>query len=279
MPSSEIEILGYRLRVIAPAQVLEPLRNRLATPTGLIDAGDAGYSATIRVTEARPGHYRIERDGAHTVVVPSSSAVGYLEWLIHAVAIGRLRRCYLMLHAGAVALGGAGFVLCAASGSGKSTLTAALVASGCAYLSDEVAAIDPLTLQMHPYPRNLCVKAGSLTALAPYYPELAGAAPETRGDGEAVWYLRPPDERWQRDPVPVRQIVFPRYEPGAATVLAPLSRGLALERLAAQSFTGSALGARTTGTLARLVMDAGCFELVVGSLPEGVAAVRSLAGG
>lgn len=279
LTSSEIEILGYRLRVIAPHEILAPLRQRLAVPTGCVDAGRAGYALTISVTPAadHPGYFLVVQDGQAPAMIPRESIARHLEWLVHAAAIGKLRRRHLLLHAGAVAWGDAGFILCASSGSGKSTLTAGLVAGGFQYLSDEVAALDPDSLMMQPYPRPICVKAGSREALAAHYPALADEQPELRSDGEAVWYLPLAEHAWRREPVAPRFLIFPRYEPGAVTRLSAISRRAALERLAAQSFSGDALGARGLGALARLAAATECFELTAGSLDAGVSAVRRLA--
>ena len=71
----------------------------------------------------------------------------------------------LVLHAGAVSLGGFGLLLPGPSGAGKSTLTAALVSGGFAYLSDEAAAIDPASLEIEPYPKPLSLHGGSLALL------------------------------------------------------------------------------------------------------------------
>jgi hypothetical protein len=69
------------------------------------------------------------------------------------------RRDLLFIHGGAVtAADGRVIVLTASSGSGKSTLTWALQQHGFGYLSDELAPIDPRTLEVHAYPHALCLK-------------------------------------------------------------------------------------------------------------------------
>ena len=74
------------------------------------------------------------------------------------VEIQRRRPDLLFLHAAAVEWHGAAIVLAADSGSGKSTTTWALLHHGVRYLSDELAAIDPQTLQVSGYPHALCLK-------------------------------------------------------------------------------------------------------------------------
>ena len=61
----------------------------------------------------------------------------------------------LLLHAGVVERDGRVALLTGPSGRGKSTLTAASVASGAAYVSDELAIVDPATGAVTPYPKAL----------------------------------------------------------------------------------------------------------------------------
>lgn len=58
----------------------------------------------------------------------------------------------LWIHAGVMALAGRALLLSAPSGQGKSTLVAHLAARGWVYLSDEIAAIDPLRATALPFP-------------------------------------------------------------------------------------------------------------------------------
>src|SRR5262249_34553065 len=53
---------------------------------------------------------------------------------------------------------GRGYLLAGHSGSGKSTTAWGLLHGGLAYLSDELAPIDPASLQVHAYPHALCMK-------------------------------------------------------------------------------------------------------------------------
>ncbi len=69
------------------------------------------------------------------------------------------RKDLCFVHGGAVVTpDGRVVVLTAASGSGKSTATWALLHHGFGYLSDELAPIDPGSLQIFSYPHALCLK-------------------------------------------------------------------------------------------------------------------------
>lgn len=71
----------------------------------------------------------------------------------------RFRSDLYFVHAAALERGGGIALLIAASGTGKSTTTWALAQQGFGYMSDELAAIHPETLEVHPYPHALCLKA------------------------------------------------------------------------------------------------------------------------
>lgn len=75
------------------------------------------------------------------------------------LALQDARKDLCFVHGGAVlAADGRALVLTAASGSGKSTATWALLHHGFGYLSDELAPIDPDSLQVFGYPHALCLK-------------------------------------------------------------------------------------------------------------------------
>ncbi len=72
---------------------------------------------------------------------------------------------HLRLHAGAVERGGRIVLVVGESGRGKSTLTVALVQRGFAYVTDEVAIVDPETHEVRPYPKALDLDTTALELL------------------------------------------------------------------------------------------------------------------
>jgi hypothetical protein len=137
-----------------------------------------------------------------------------------------------VLHAGAVASRQHAIVMPAVSGSGKSTLTAALVASGLAYLSDDVVPLDGRTLGVLPVPLASSLKQGSWSVLAARFSDLDRLPTHCDG-GRARRYLdlSARARGVAEGGVPVRALLFPRYRPSAATRLQTLSPGQALERI------------------------------------------------
>jgi hypothetical protein len=276
--SREIVLSDVRCIVTGPPEALDELGRvfppRSSRPVSNV-AADAVFA--VQTVEDNPGRFRLLRNAR--VVLESldlEELAPALDWAISNLTLERLGRRYLLLHAGAVAFAGRGLLLPAASGSGKTTLVAGLLAAGSGYLSDEVAVLSPDTLQLHPFPRSLCVKSTGRTALSRLYPALAEMSARRRLGGEAVWYLQPNADAWQRAPAAVRWVVAPRYLPGARTELRPMARSAMLAILLEQSFSVPAHGARGVTRLADLLQRSACYSLTVGSLATGVDALREL---
>jgi hypothetical protein len=132
--------------------------------------------------------------------------------------------------------------------------------AGFDYLSDEVAAIDVVTLEVTPYPKPVALRPGSAARLGlslpalrqPGSPELAPCA-----------VLRP-HARGRR--APVRALLFPRYDPGANTELVPISRAKALIEVANNSFNFVDHGGQWMELLRRLVTQCWCGRLNIGDV-------------
>lgn len=132
----------------------------------------------------------------------------------------------VLVHAGAVELEGRGILVSAPSGSGKTTLTAALLARGAAYLTDETAVVDAATLQLRPYPKPLSVKASGHRLFDELGVPLQGTGP----------WLVPAGALGARTgaPCPVEVVVLPRRSDHDH--LESLSRAQGLVELAKQAF-------------------------------------------
>lgn len=184
---------------------------------------------------------------------------------------------HLLLHAGGVAAGGRAVALPGHMEAGKTTLTAGLVRAGLGYLTDEALAIDRETLLVHPYPKPLSIDPGAWA----FFPELAPPpAPEDDPFEYGQWQVPATEIRPEAlaGPCPVVAVAFPRYEDGAETVLAPLSRGEALVELARNTFRFKERGAPELDLLAELARGVDCFRLTTGGLEAAVDLVAELLG-
>ncbi len=70
----------------------------------------------------------------------------------------KLRTELFFVHGAALSIDDRCVVVSGASGSGKSTLAWSLCHQGFAYLSDELAPINPIHMHVEPYPHALCLK-------------------------------------------------------------------------------------------------------------------------
>jgi hypothetical protein len=117
----------------------------------------AGAPHTILGSDPATGTHVLETEGGHRATALGIEAlmVSLQRWIDDEV----MRRAthLVPLHAGVVAFGGRAVLLPGASGTGKTTLVTALLESGAAYYSDELAFLDDEG-RVHPYPRHLVVR-------------------------------------------------------------------------------------------------------------------------
>ncbi len=180
-----------------------------------------------------------------------------------------------VFHAAALGDGQSCIVLPGLGGSGKTTLAAALAQSGFKYLGDETIPLRRDNGRIVPIPGPLCLKPGSWPALAAYYPML-DAWPIYHRWGQPVRYLLPrptdPDRCW-----PVRNLIFPRYVPGGATVLQPIRATMALQYLmAADTLLPQPLMPTDANAFIAWLGEVPAYTLTYDHLTEAVAAVRGL---
>src|SRR5687768_6515793 len=131
-------------------------------------------------------------------------------------------------------------LLPAASGSGKTTLVTALLGAGFRFLSDDLAAVDPNTLQLLPFPKLPCLKRPPDRRLLNLNRGLPTITAVRMHSGEPISYLQVPCHEWATAPVPLRCVVLPRFQADMPTSLVELPRSQVLLRLMEQTFTQSA---------------------------------------
>ena len=191
----------------------------------------------------------------------------YLEWAIN-FEVPRTLPQYLQLHASSLEIGGQGIVLPGKSGSGKSTLTTGLVARGWRYLCDEFALIHAQSLNLDPFPRAICVKKPSFTAVESMGVAIHENRHFLKGSKGYVGYVNPLDVGPHSigHSCPIEWVIFPKYTAGEEPRLIELPRGEAAFALHEVCF--NLLGCEAIGldVIAAMIRRARCYRLVSGEL-------------
>jgi hypothetical protein len=165
----------------------------------LIDRGPGGRFELVRaIDENRRALYRDRLLDLTPAVLwgPEGCEVleprllgGYLELMLLNAALERAPGT-VAAHAAVIARGERAALICGEGGAGKTTLTLALLRCGSAYLSDEVALVDPSRGRVRAYPRSLGIREGTL--------RLLGEATLGRGSFQATSLTG--DRKWYVDP-------------------------------------------------------------------------------
>ena len=216
------------------------------------------------------------RDG--TCMVRSQSpdeAIGWLVWDITRGAV-EAGRDHLLLHAAGLQHADGGVLMPGPSGSGKSTLAAGLVRAGLAYLSDELVALEFESGMMLPYAKPISVKSGSLGALGDMCSPAVNSSIELSTAGEALLAVGNSVDRPIGVPCLPELVVVPRYEPGAATQLTPLSETEAFAVLAVNAVNFAEHGADGARVLGELVSRCERVALAMSDLDEAVEIILGL---
>jgi HprK-related kinase A len=210
--------------------------------------------------------------------LPADQAFAMLEWGLNWCVSSHCHQ-FLIVHAATVERSGLAMLLPGNPGSGKSTLAAGLVSRGWRLLSDELALLDLGTGSVVPLPRPVSLKNESIDAIRRFSSDAMLGAPIHDTVKGSVAHMRPPSDSVRRaaEPARPRWIVLPRYERGAATHLAPLSKARAFMHLADHAFNYDVHGRRGFELLGQVVTDSDCFEFRYSALDDAVGVFDDLA--
>ena len=221
--------------------------------------------------------------GAHVMSVKGACSVirdadrwrAYCESVIfHTVVAQRADR--FLLHAGVMASGDRGVILCGEANRGKTTLVLNLARRGLTFLSDEIAWIDLDTHRVRAFPRTLGLREATLAML--------GAA--AQGAERRATRSLSGDDKWLVDlpalaSCPVGEecrahaVVFLDGF-GPATVLTPLAPSAGALGLLRYAHTGDAGAVATLMAAAEALGGATFHSLTAGPPEEAAAAVMHL---
>jgi len=222
---------------------------------------------------------RFDHDGvAPFKPLPLAQAYPMFEWTMNWCVSHRAHR-YLIIHAAVLELRGRAVILPAPPGSGKSTLCAALVTRGWRLLSDEMTLVRLEDGMLVPLPRPVSLKNASIGVIRDFAPDAVLSDPVENTSKGTIAHLKPPAASIARAAEPARPglIVFPRYEAGAATSLAPLPKARAFVQVAENAFNYQVLGADGFAALGRLVEATSQYEFRYSRLDEAIDLFERLA--
>lgn len=207
----------------------------------------------------------------------TAEVLPYLEWAVNWRIMAR-RGEYCQVHAASLSRRGAGVVFAAGSGSGKSTLAAGALARGWSYLSDEFALIDAKSRQLTPFPKAMCIKAGSFAAVRRLDLPLFARRHYAKATKGRVGFITPADlpAGAVGAACPMRAVFFPQYLGDTQPQAQPLPRAEAVVRLSELMFNRHHLGADAMAILSDVVRGAACWRLDAGRLEPTLELVESL---
>jgi hypothetical protein len=180
----------------------------------------------------------------------------------------------LLVHAGAVGIGGRGVLLTGPGGSGKSTSAVAALFAGYDYFGDDYVLVDLAGEQ--PVAHSLYATAKLAPAAAALLPGLPDALRRRVLLGDAkhvidVSLLRPGRVGTSAR---IAGIVIPRLCAGGPTALRPASAGAALQALAPSTvFQAPRRDGAALGLLAKLARSVPAYLLELGGAPDDVGPV------
>jgi hypothetical protein len=201
--------------------------------------------------------------------------VSLFEWHLVREAFDQMP--YIGIHSGGVICHGKTILFPGQSGYGKSTLTLGCVLKGSAFLSDEMAFVEPGTSHAFSFPRVLCIKndAQIFQALdvrrVLQQPDIIRPLNNSLCVSPRSFECVP-----QHQPCPVDAIVFPHFQPDQKTSLLPISPRDSLTELIGLSYKRTQ-SPRILDTLGQLVENAPSYKLTMNHLPDAVQEVENLA--
>jgi hypothetical protein len=251
---------------------------RQAARTLFADLSPAAEPVHAFHIEACPdGNFSVTADGVLVAEhIAHVTALGTLVWLVNQGVLANPGQL-LLFHAAALAGGDEGVLFPAPSGSGKSTLAGALVALGLRYLSDEVGALDPVTMRLSAYPKPLSLGPGSMAALSAF-----GVRDELGRTATGFTERQLPATAIRLGSVPrscmASMVLFPELALGESSALHRLRPAQALARLVPNTFNLADRPQEHLEACAELCRRAQAYRLVVGDLATACSAVFDLLG-
>jgi hypothetical protein len=145
-----------------------------------------------------------------------------------------------------------------------------LMVRGWHYFCDEFALVDVDALRLRPFPKAVCIKAGSYPLMRTLGLPFARRRDYVKAFKGRVGYVNPhavgPDTI--AEPTCIRAVVFPRYCADVKPQLRKIQRPRAALRLFRQCFNRDRFPGNALPIIIKLVNQAECFDMDVGAPEE-----------
>ena len=207
---------------------------------------------------------------------PETGALPLFEWGVN-WCFGQRANQYVLLHAGALALGDGAVIMAAPPGSGKSTLAAAMMLRGFRRLSDEFGVLRPETGDLIPMLKPVALKNQAVEVIRSFSEE-AVIGPLFTGTRKGdVAHLAPNDSSVDavHRPAHPKLVLFPTYESGARLEARLLPGEEAFARLAFNSFNYHLLGPIGFEAIARVIESCPAYQIRYSQFDEAIEWVQS----
>ncbi len=242
---------------------------RLQTIFDDLPSGDGRPDVAVLV-QHHGDTWSVESRGERTIHGSAETAMASVMRIGNRALLDHARSDHLHLHAGAVSLGGGAVVFAGEAQAGKTTLVAALVKSGCAYLSDETVALAP-DLHALTAPKPLSLRPGGAALLDSQH---ESGKPLLRGRQLVPASSLGPVAESSRNPVRCFVILEPRDGPVPSR--STLSRCDAIVDLAGNAMDLPRSGQTGFASLVDAVAASSTWSLRPGALTETVELVHQL---
>lgn len=198
-----------------------------------------------------------------------SQSYALLEWGLNWV-IAAHEVSHLVIHSAVLAKNGKAVLFPAPPGSGKSTLTAYLSRNGWRLLSDEMALITPLSLEVSPFVRPICLKNDSIDLVKTWFPDAIFSSVATDTHKGDVVHMAPDKASvdGQNECAEIVGVVFPKFSKGTFCDVFEMDKSTAYTALAENAFNFSVLQDRGIQSVINVAEKVPAFEVKYDNLAE-----------